>query len=220
MHLTKQLRSRVAVRLVPVVVLTAVLASACTGAAVSADGAGRSVAHGGQTGPRGVVDPGWTTFDQNGLRTGVDASGASLSPATAAWTSPVLDGSLYGQPLLDTGRVFAATEHDTVYALAADTGSVLWSSHVGTPFDPSTVSGLCGNINPTIGITSTPVIDTARSEIFVVATEQTAGGASHHLVGLDIYTGTVLLDEVVDPAGWSPRHSSCSVRRLPSRTDG
>ena len=53
---------------------------------------------------------------------------------------------------------------------------------------------------PTVGITSTPVIDTARSEIFVVATEQVHGGASHHLLGLDLYTGAMLLDEVVDPA--------------------
>jgi hypothetical protein len=29
----------------------------------------------------------------------------------------------------------------------------------------------CGDILPTVGITGTPVIDTARSEIFVVADE-------------------------------------------------
>ena len=142
----------------------------------------------------------WTTFDQNGLRTGVDASGASFSPANPAWTSPVLDGSLYGQPLVATGRVYAATENDTVYSLAADTGAVLWSRHLATPFDPSTVPGLCGNIAPTVGITSTPVIDTARGEIFVVAAVQVPGGASHHLFGLDLFTGATLLDEVVDPA--------------------
>jgi outer membrane protein assembly factor BamB len=199
-HLPVLVRARDAARLVPIIALTSVIACACLGAAGPAEGAGRNTTHGGQTAPRSGADPGWTTFDQNGLRTGVDASGASFSPATAAWTSPVLDGSLFGQPLLDTGRVFAATENDTVYALAANSGSVLWSTHVGTPFNPSTVSGLCGDINPTIGITSTPVIDTARSEIFVVATEQVPGGASHHLVGLDIYTGAVLLNEVVDPA--------------------
>ena len=31
--------------------------------------------------------------------------------------------------------MFAATENDTVYALAADSGAVLWSTHVGTPVD-------------------------------------------------------------------------------------
>jgi outer membrane protein assembly factor BamB len=146
----------------------------------------------------------WTTFGHDGLRSGIDASGSSFSPATAAWTSPALDGQLYGQPLVATGRVFAATENDTVYALAANTGHVLWHTHVGTPFDPSTVSGLCGNIHPTVGITSTPVIDSARSEIFVVATEAAPGNAVHRLVGLDFFTGAVLLNEGIDPAGTSP----------------
>jgi len=148
----------------------------------------------------------WTTFDHDSLRTGVDASGNSFSTATTAWTSPNLDGQLYGQPLVATGRVFAATENDTVYALAADTGQVLWSNHVATPFDPSTVAGLCGNIHPTVGITGTPVIDAARSEIFVVATVASGANAAHVLVGLDIYTGSVELSEVIDPAGSNPAY--------------
>ncbi len=143
----------------------------------------------------------WTTFDHDPLRTGVDSSGNSFSPAAPAWTSPTFDGHLYGQPLVYAGRVFAATENDTVYALAADTGSVLWSSHLGTPLDPSTVPFLCGNIHPTVGITSTPVIDAARGELFVVAAEAIPGGAQHHLIGLDVYTGAMLLDKVVDPVG-------------------
>ena len=42
--------------------------------------------------------------------------------------------------------------------------------------------------------------------------------ASHHLIGLDLYTGAVLLDEVIDPPGTDPA-SSCNGRRWPS-TDG
>jgi len=188
---------------VGLVTLVALAVTACAGPGVSgaAPGAGASPA------PHAAPDSSWTTFDQNGLRTGVDASGASVSPARPAWTSPVLDGTLYGQPLVATGRVFAATERDTVYALAADTGATLWSTHVGTPFDPGTVAGLCGNIHPTVGITSTPVLDTARNELFVVAAEQAGAEAAHHLVGLDLYNGTVLLDEVIDPPSvTSPAH--------------
>jgi hypothetical protein len=148
----------------------------------------------------------WTTYNQNGLRTGVDASGSSFSTVVPAWTSPSFDGQLYGQPLVAAGRVYAATENDTVYALAANSGAVLWSTHVGTPFNRDTVPGLCGDINPTVGITSTPVIDMARSEIFVVADEQVASDAAHHLIGLDLYTGAVLLDEVIDPPGFDPAH--------------
>jgi polyvinyl alcohol dehydrogenase (cytochrome) len=153
-----------------------------------------------------VTQSTWTTYNQNSLRTGVDSSGTSFSTATSAWTSPTLDGQLYGQPLIAAGRVYAATENDTVYALAADTGDVLWSTHVGTPFNRTTVPGLCGDINPTVGITSTPVIDMARSEIFVVADEQVSGDAAHHLIGINLYTGAVLLDEIIDPPGFDPAH--------------
>ena len=165
-----------------------------------------AAANGSQTGarPSAVTPSDWTTFGHDSLRTAVDGSGSSFSPAGPAWTSQAFDGQLYGQPLVATGRVFAATENDTVYALAANTGAVLWSSHVGTAFNPSSVSGLCGNIHPTVGITSTPVIDPARSEIFVVATVQAGGNAAHLLVGLDIYTGAVLLNKVIDPAGTNP----------------
>lgn len=154
--------------------------------------------------PSAVAASDWTTFDHDPQRTGVDSSGNSFSPAAPAWTSPVLDGQLYGQPLIAGGRVFVATENDTVYALAADSGQVLWSNHLGTPLDPSTVAGLCGDIHPTVGITGTPVIDTARSELFVVDTVASAGNAVHRLVGLDLYTGAVLLDEGIDPPGAEP----------------
>ncbi len=189
------MRSRL---LVPVSLLL-LIGSVAAGLAVAAPRAGATAA-------RAVVDSDWPTYNQNPIRDGVDASGSSFSPATPAWTSPDLDGQLYGQPLVEAGRVYAATENDTVYALAADTGTVLWSTHVGTPFNPDTVPGLCGDIQPTVGITSTPVIDPARSEIFVVADEQAPGDASHHLIGLDLYTGAVVLDETIDRPGFDPAH--------------
>ena len=195
---TRTLR-KAAIRL-PLAALAVVVAAGCT---ASTAGAGAGTDAGGLRAPaavHGVANTEWTTYDQNGLRTGVDSSGSTFTNPTAAWTSKVLDGSLYGQPLIYAHRVFAATENDTVYGLAADTGAILWKQHVATPFDPNTVSGICGNIRPTVGITGTPVIDSARGEIFVVATEQVPGGASHHLIGLNLYTGAVVLDEDVDPA--------------------
>jgi outer membrane protein assembly factor BamB len=205
MHLPSSRPVRAALRLAALVALTVAVVP---GAAVSA-GTGRSdpaAVPGAGTLPKAVADSSWPTYDQNGLRTGVDASGASFSPAVAAWTTPALDGSLYGQPVVATGRVYAATENDTVYAVAAESGTVLWSTHVGTPFDPTTVPGICGDIGPAVGITSTPVIDTVRNEIFVVAAEQAPGGASHHLIGLDLFSGTVFLDEVIDPPGTVPAY--------------
>ena len=201
MPVTSRILHRAALRL-PLALLALVLASAGTSCTA---GAGPSSSTTGTAGgaavrPRDVPPTSsWTTYNQNGLRTGVDASGASFTPPSPAWTSPALDGGLFGQPLIYANRVYAATENDTVYALAADNGAVLWSHHLATPFSPSTVAGICGDIDPTVGITGTPVIDPTRDEIFVVATEQEPGGASHHLFGLDLYTGAVVLDEDIDP---------------------
>jgi outer membrane protein assembly factor BamB len=147
----------------------------------------------------------WSTYHGSGARAGVDPSGASLSPARPAWTSVPLGGRLYAEPLVVGGRVIAATEGDTVVALSAHSGAVLWKRTVGSPFRPSTVPGLCGDISPTVGITSTPVVDVGRGEVFVVADVQAGpSGAAHHLVGLDLATGTVLLDQVIDPTGTDP----------------
>ena len=152
--------------------------------------------------PSAVTASDWTTFDHDSLRSGVDPSGNSFSPAIPAWNSPTLDGQLYGQPLVFAGAVFAATENDTVYALAADTGEVLWSHHLATAVKAADLP--CGDISPTVGITSTPIIDASRSEIFVVADEAASPIAAHHLIGLSLYTGVVLLDEVIDPPGTDP----------------
>ncbi len=111
----------------------------------------------------------------------------------------MLDGQVYGEPLEATGRVYVATENDTIYALAANTGAVLWSSHVGTPVPSGDLP--CGDISPTVGITGTPVLDVARGEIFAVADELSGSTPAHVLVGLNMYTGTTLMDEGVDPPG-------------------
>jgi polyvinyl alcohol dehydrogenase (cytochrome) len=146
----------------------------------------------------------WTTYDFDPSRTGTDPSGLRYSVGSPAWTSPHLDGSLFGQPLVGGSLVYVATENDTVYALSASTGAVAWSAHVGTPFNPSVVPSECGDIRPTVGITSTPVIDVVRSEIFVVADEASGNTAAHHLIGLDLATGHVQLDEIIDPSGSDP----------------
>ena len=45
-----------------------------------------------------------------------------------------------------------------------------------------------------------PVLDVARGEIFAVADEFSGSTPAHVLVGLNMYTGTTMLDEEVDPA--------------------
>jgi outer membrane protein assembly factor BamB len=135
-----------------------------------------------------------------------DATGSGVVPAIRsvvtsrpAWTSPTLDGQIYGEPLVAAGRVYVATENDTVYALSSASGAVVWSRHLGTPVPSSALP--CGDITPEVGITGTPVIDLARAEIFVVADESLKGSPSHRLVGLSIANGTVEMSESVDPPG-------------------
>jgi hypothetical protein len=62
----------------------------------------------------------------------------------------------------------------------------------------------CGNISPTVGITGTPVIDAARSEIFVVADTLADGVPAHRLFGLDTRSGRTELSQDVDPSGADP----------------
>jgi hypothetical protein len=144
----------------------------------------------------------WTVYHGDPLGSGVDTSGVTFSPAQSAWTSAQLDGQLFGEPLEATGRVYVATENDTLYALAADSGQILWSTHVGTPVPSNDLP--CGDISPTVGITGTPVIDAARGEIFAVADELVNGTPAHYLIGLNMYSGVVLLNQAVDPPGQDP----------------
>ncbi len=144
----------------------------------------------------------WTVYHGNVAGTGVAPAVASVDLSSRAWTSPALDGALYTEPLVLGDRVFVATENDTVYALSTTTGAVVWSTHVGTPVPSGDLP--CGDISPTVGITGTPVIDPARSELFAVADELVNGAPAHMLVGLDVGTGKVELSQDVDPAGAAP----------------
>ena len=142
----------------------------------------------------------WPVYNGNAQRTGNDTSEPALLPAHQAW-SKSLDGAVYAQPLVYNGRVFTATENDTVYALDAHNGGILWSRHVGTPMTNVSSQSGCGNVDP-LGILSTPVIDTNAHTIFVVATIQDSVDHIHHqLIGLDTLTGALKVSANADPGG-------------------
>src|SRR5215475_2769681 len=73
-------------------------------------------------GPAGT--PSWTVYHDDPAGSGVAAGVGSVDTAARAWTSPTLDGQLYGEPLVIGDRVYVATEDDTVYALSAATGAI------------------------------------------------------------------------------------------------
>ena len=115
-------------------------------------------------------------------------------------TLPV-DGQVYAQPLYVSGLkvagaahnvVFAATEHDSVYAFDADSGGEpLWRVSflsAGVTTVPSSNTG-CGQITPEIGITGTPVIDLMAGTLYVVAMTLENGTYAHRFHALDIASG-------------------------------
>jgi outer membrane protein assembly factor BamB len=154
-------------------------------------------------------------YHGNALGTGVAPGTESLSALRRHWSSPVLDGQLYGEPLVADNLVVVATEADVVYGLSFTTGRVRWSTTLGAPVSSGALP--CGDITPTVGVTSTPVIDLARGEIFVVADEDIRGRPAHMLVGLDLLTGRVELRQDVDPPG---AYTPAILQRVALTLDG
>ena len=103
---------------------------------------------------------------------------------------------LYVSNLTWAGRshnvVFAATEHDSVYAFDADTFTELWHvSVLGSNETPSD-DRKCGQVSPEIGITSTPAITYigGRGLLYLVAmSKDNNGNYFQRLHALDITTG-------------------------------
>src|SRR5579884_1450921 len=157
------------------------------------------------------------TYHNDNARTGLNSGETILTPADVNSTSfgklfsYHLDGQMYAQPLYVPNLaipgkgthdvVFAATEHDSVYAFDADTngpgGGLLWQASfinptAGVTTMPTADVGSSG-VSPEIGITSTPVIDPATNTLYVVAMTKEVSGTtvSYHqrLHALDITTG-------------------------------
>lgn len=149
------------------------------------------------------------TFHNDNTRTGQNLAETILTPATIRPASfgkllnVVLDGKVDAQPLYVSGvsvpghgahnLVFAATEHDSVYAFDANSGYLFW--HVSLLKSGETTSDPrnCGQVTPEIGITATPVIDLsagAHGTIYLVAMSKDASGNYYpRLHALDLTTG-------------------------------
>lgn len=145
-----------------------------------------------------VVPSAWPTYHHDAGRSGVDPGEPPATPIARAWTSSPLDGAVYAEPLVVGDRVIAATEDDSVYALSATTGAVVWSAKLGSPVAGSALP--CGDIDPS-GITGTPVIDTTAGLVWVVAF---VAPGRHDLVALDLASGQVRFRRPADPPGSNP----------------
>jgi hypothetical protein len=154
-----------------------------------------------------------TTFKNDVARTGQYLTETTLTPASVNSTSfgllyqLTVDGKVDAQPLYLSqlsasgaphNVVFVATEHASVYAFDADTGSTLWKvSLLAASETPSGQQG-CNQVTPEIGITSTPVIDRTagtNGALYVIAMSLDTSSTYHQrLHALDVTTGAELFN--------------------------
>ena len=148
------------------------------------------------------------TYHNDNQRTGQNLEETILTTANVnqatfgkLFTLPV-DGVIDAEPLYLSSVaipgqgthnvVYTVTENDTVYAFDADTGAPLWHvSLLGSNETPSDTHN-CGQITPTIGITSTPVIDLKtgpHGTIYVVAMSKNSSNYFQRIHALDVTTG-------------------------------
>ncbi len=110
--------------------------------------------------------------------------------ALPGFTSPALVGQIYAQPIVANGVLIVVTEANHVYGLNPETGAILWQRAFGNAFDATTIG--CPDLKPTVGITSTPVVDTTTNTVYVVNKEYVSGtsGATKYLLhALNATTG-------------------------------
>ncbi|MEY9939216.1 choice-of-anchor D domain-containing protein [Streptacidiphilus sp. MAP5-3] len=122
-------------------------------------------------GDRARADEG--TVSQDTLRTGWDQSEPGLTPAQVSSSrfgrqfSTAVDGQVYAQPLVIGSTLIAATENDKVYGIDAATGAVRWTRTLGAPWPASAIG--CGDLTPNLGVTSTPVYDSADNTVYLTS---------------------------------------------------
>jgi HYDIN/CFA65/VesB family protein/ASPM-SPD-2-Hydin domain-containing protein len=159
--------------------------------------------------------PGLLTNHNDAGRTGQNLNEVVLTTGNVNSTqfgklfSYPIDGYAYAQPLYVPNLVipgqgthnvvFVADEHDSVYAFDANNSPTtpLWQvSFIDPGAGITTIpaadvsNATCDNVGIEIGITGTPVIDTAKGELFVVVRTKENGAYFQRLHILDITTGS------------------------------
>src|SRR2546423_8670989 len=137
-----------------------------------------------------------TTIGKDGQRTGWYPDQASLTPSLVSggtfgqsFSTPI-DGQVYAQPLVSSGTLLVATETNNIYGLDPVTGAQKWTRNLGTPFNPADLT--CSDISPSVGITSTPVVDPATNIAYLtskVYVSGTLGPATYYMHAVDMATG-------------------------------
>ena len=163
------------------------------------------------------------TFKNDALRSGQYLVETTLTPANVNSASfgllhnPKVDGKVDAQPLYLSqltikgaahNVVFVATEHGSVYAIDADAGTPLWQVSLLAAGETTSDTHGCGQVQPEIGVTSTPVIDRTagpNGTLYVVAMSLDKSSNYHQrLHALDVTTGAELLNGPTEIAATFP----------------
>lgn len=146
-----------------------------------------------------------TTWHVDNNRSGLNSNETSLTPSNVNSSSfgklfsYLVDGYVYGEPLIVSNLtvngsshdvLYVATEHDSVYAFDADSygsGAPLWKTSLLKSGETPLTNG---PIQPYEGVTSTPVIDPSTNTLYVVSAQSSSSGTTFRLNALDLATGT------------------------------
>jgi hypothetical protein len=169
----------------------------------------------------GLEGSAWAQVDvltqhNNNQRTGANLEETVLSPASVTPQSfgmiakRQVDDQVYGQPLIATGVQIGGGMHDlaivttvknSVYAFDAnDSARVapLWHVNFGTPANAADGDFDCTDINGDMGIIGAPVLNPAKTALYVVALTKVRGQFLQRLHALDPSTGADLAFSPVD----------------------
>jgi len=166
---------------------------------------GNSAHHSTTSGATDVV-----TYHNDLARTGQNLTETVLTPSNVNSSSFgklgffSVDGKVDAEPLLlagiDLGSqgthdiLYVVTEHDSVYAMDAASGTVYWRVSLLGAGETTSDNHGCSQITPEIGITSTPVIDRGHNVIYAVAmSKDGSGNYSQRLHALNLATGAEML---------------------------
>ena len=150
-----------------------------------------------------------TTQHNDIFRSGQNTNEVLLTPSNVnvnrfgKLVSVAMDGYVVAQPLYVpqvtvTGGtlhnvVFVATQHDSVFALDAESGNLLWSTSLiprGGSTVPITVQGCGASTGYTeVGVMGTPVIERSSNTLYVVAKTLENNSSVFRLHALDVGTG-------------------------------
>jgi len=157
------------------------------------------------------------TFHNDVARTGQNLAETTLtsnnvaSPTFGKLGFYAVDGLVDAQPLYAStvavpgkgahNLLIIATEHGSVYAFDADSGSVIWQISTLKSVETTSDNRGCDQVTPEIGVTSTPAIDRKsgpNGAVYLVAMSKSGSSYHQRLHALDLALGTELFSGPVD----------------------